>query len=85
MEEAAQTSSPAARSDTPPKSQPPDPLQANLFERKEESVTERTEKTEDKESRSETTPPAKISNRGEGNMSDKFCKFPLIMMGLGLF
>ncbi|XP_071608038.1 GRB10-interacting GYF protein 2 isoform X9 [Heliangelus exortis] len=64
-EEAAQTSSPAARSDTPPKSQPPDPLQASVFERKEESVPERTEKTEDKENRTESTPPAKTSNRGE--------------------
>uniref|UniRef100_A0A8C3K0Q6 GRB10 interacting GYF protein 2 n=1 Tax=Calidris pygmaea TaxID=425635 RepID=A0A8C3K0Q6_9CHAR len=65
VEEAAQTSSPAARSDTPPKSQPPDPLQTSLFERKEESVPERTEKTEDKENRTENTPPAKMSNRGE--------------------
>ncbi|XP_061861668.1 GRB10-interacting GYF protein 2 isoform X10 [Colius striatus] len=65
VEEAVQTSSPAARSDTPPKSQPPDPLQTNLFERKEESVPERTEKTEDKENRSDNTPPAKMSNRGE--------------------
>ncbi|KAM6414335.1 GRB10-interacting GYF protein 2 isoform 5-T5 [Rhynochetos jubatus] len=65
VEEAVQTSSPAARSDTPPKSQPPDLLQTNLFERKEESVPERTEKTEDKENRSENTPPAKMSNRGE--------------------
>ncbi|XP_030312121.1 GRB10-interacting GYF protein 2 isoform X11 [Calypte anna] len=64
-EEAAQTSSPAARSDTPPKSQPPDPLQTSVFERKEESVPERTEKTEDKENRTESTPPAKTSNRGE--------------------
>ncbi|XP_017681692.1 PREDICTED: PERQ amino acid-rich with GYF domain-containing protein 2 isoform X8 [Lepidothrix coronata] len=64
-EEAAQASSPAARSDTPPKSQPPDPLQTSLFERKEESVPERTEKTEDKESRPENTPPAKMSSRGE--------------------
>ncbi|XP_040423605.1 GRB10-interacting GYF protein 2 isoform X7 [Cygnus olor] len=64
-EEAAQTSSPAARSDTPPKSQPPDSLQTSLFERKEESVPERTEKTEDKENRTENTPPAKMSNRGE--------------------
>ncbi|XP_054691754.1 GRB10-interacting GYF protein 2 isoform X11 [Grus americana] len=62
-EEAGQTSSPAARSDTPPKSQPPDPLQTSLFERKEESVPERTEKTEDKENRTENTPPAKMSNR----------------------
>ncbi|XP_027559611.1 GRB10-interacting GYF protein 2 isoform X8 [Neopelma chrysocephalum] len=65
VEEAAQASSPAARSDTPPKSQPPDPLQTSLFERKEESVPERTEKTEDKESRPENTPPAKMSSRGE--------------------
>ncbi|XP_063195805.1 GRB10-interacting GYF protein 2 isoform X9 [Chroicocephalus ridibundus] len=65
VEEAVQTSSPAARSDTPPKSQPPDPLQTSLFERKEESVPERTEKTEDKENRTENTPPAKMSNRGE--------------------
>ncbi|XP_057238354.1 GRB10-interacting GYF protein 2 isoform X7 [Malurus melanocephalus] len=65
VEEAAPASSPAARSDTPPKSQPPDPLQTNLFERKEESVPERTEKTEDKENRAENTPPAKMSNRGE--------------------
>ncbi|XP_027734147.1 GRB10-interacting GYF protein 2 isoform X9 [Empidonax traillii] len=65
VEEAAQASSPSARSDTPPKSQPPDPLQTNLFERKEESVPERTEKTEDKESRPENTPPAKMSSRGE--------------------
>ncbi|XP_014807627.1 PREDICTED: PERQ amino acid-rich with GYF domain-containing protein 2 isoform X8 [Calidris pugnax] len=65
VEEAAQTSSPATRSDTPPKSQPPDPLQTSLFERKEESVPERTEKTEDKENRTENTPPAKMSNRGE--------------------
>ncbi|XP_063022803.1 GRB10-interacting GYF protein 2 isoform X8 [Melospiza melodia melodia] len=65
VEEAAQASSPAARSDTPPKSQPPDPLQANLFERKEESVPERTEKTEDKENRVENTLSAKMSNRGE--------------------
>ncbi|XP_062355233.1 GRB10-interacting GYF protein 2 isoform X8 [Cinclus cinclus] len=64
-EEAAQASSPAARSDTPPKSQPPDPLQTNLFERKEESVPERTEKTEDKENRVENTLSAKMSNRGE--------------------
>nr|XP_047919081.1 GRB10-interacting GYF protein 2 isoform X8 [Anser cygnoides] len=64
-EEAAQTSSPAARSDTPPKSQPQDSLQTSLFERKEESVPERTEKTEDKENRTENTPPAKMSNRGE--------------------
>ncbi|XP_068810965.1 GRB10-interacting GYF protein 2 isoform X11 [Struthio camelus] len=64
-EEAVRTSSPAARSDTPPKSQPQDPLQTNLFERKEESVPERTEKTEDKETRAETTPSAKMSNRGE--------------------
>ncbi|XP_075616913.1 GRB10-interacting GYF protein 2 isoform X12 [Balearica regulorum gibbericeps] len=63
VEEAVQTSSPAARSDTPPKSQPPDPLQTSLFERKEESVPERTEKTEDKENRTENTPPAKMSNR----------------------
>ncbi|KAM6127257.1 GRB10-interacting GYF protein 2 isoform 13-T13 [Phoenicopterus ruber ruber] len=65
VEEAVQASSPAARSDTPPKSQPPDPLQTSLFERKEESVPERTEKTEDKENRTESTPPAKISSRGE--------------------
>ncbi|XP_040468683.1 GRB10-interacting GYF protein 2 isoform X11 [Falco naumanni] len=65
VEEAVQTSSPAARSDTPPKSQPPDPLQTSLFERKEESVPERTEKTEDKENRTENTPPAKMSSRGE--------------------
>ncbi|KAM6065248.1 GRB10-interacting GYF protein 2 isoform 14-T16 [Theristicus caerulescens] len=65
VEEAVQTSSPAARSDTPPKSQPPDPLQTSLFERKEESVPERTEKTEDKENRTENTPPAKMSNRAE--------------------
>ncbi|KAM6356529.1 GRB10-interacting GYF protein 2 isoform 14-T18 [Alca torda] len=65
VEEAVQTSSPAARSDTPPKSQPPDLLQTSLFERKEESVPERTEKTEDKENRTENTPPAKMSNRGE--------------------
>uniref|UniRef100_A0A8C9MKX6 GRB10 interacting GYF protein 2 n=1 Tax=Serinus canaria TaxID=9135 RepID=A0A8C9MKX6_SERCA len=65
VEEAAQASSPAARSDTPPKSQPPDPLQANLFERKEESAPERTEKTEDKENRVENTLSAKMSNRGE--------------------
>ncbi|XP_050164498.1 GRB10-interacting GYF protein 2 isoform X7 [Myiozetetes cayanensis] len=65
VEEAAQASSPAARSDTPPKSQPPDPLQTSLFERKEESVPERTEKTEDKESRPDNTPPAKMSSRGE--------------------
>ncbi|KAM6326508.1 GRB10-interacting GYF protein 2 isoform 8-T9 [Podargus strigoides] len=65
VEEADQTSAPAARSDTPPKSQPPDPLQTSLFERKEESVPERTEKTEDKENRTENTPPAKMSNRGE--------------------
>ncbi|KAM9279542.1 GRB10-interacting GYF protein 2 isoform 10-T11 [Morus bassanus] len=65
VEEAVQTSSPAAGSDTPPKSQPPDPLQTSLFERKEESVPERTEKTEDKENRTENTPPAKMSNRGE--------------------
>ncbi|XP_071423074.1 GRB10-interacting GYF protein 2 isoform X7 [Pithys albifrons albifrons] len=65
VEEAVQASSPAARSDTPPKSQPPDPLQASLFERKEECVPERTEKTEDKENRPENTPPAKMSNRGE--------------------
>ncbi|KAM6258674.1 GRB10-interacting GYF protein 2 isoform X9 [Aptenodytes patagonicus] len=65
VEEAVQTSSPAARSDTPPKSQPPDPLQTSLFERKEESVPERTEKTEDKENRTENTPPAKMPNRGE--------------------
>ncbi|NXS13232.1 GGYF2 protein, partial [Neodrepanis coruscans] len=65
VEEAVQTSSPAARSDTPPKSQPPDPLQTSLFERKEEPVPERTEKTEDKENRAENTPPAKMSNRGE--------------------
>lgn len=71
MEEAVQTSSPATRSDTPPKSQPPDPLQTSLFERKEESVPERTEKTEDKENRMENTPPAKMSNRGEGNKFDR--------------
>lgn len=71
MEEAAQASSPAARSDTPPKSQPPDPLQANLFERKEESVPERTEKAEDKENRVENTLSAKMSNRGEGNKPDR--------------
>ncbi|XP_035750898.1 GRB10-interacting GYF protein 2 isoform X11 [Egretta garzetta] len=65
VEETVQTSSPAARSDTPPKSQPPDPLQTSFFERKEESVPERTEKTEDKENRTENTPPAKMSNRGE--------------------
>ncbi|XP_054371930.1 GRB10-interacting GYF protein 2 isoform X8 [Molothrus ater] len=65
VEEAAQASSPAARSDTPPKSQPPDPLQTNLFERKEESVPERTEKTEDKENRVENTLSAKMPNRGE--------------------
>uniref|UniRef100_H0ZAB0 GRB10 interacting GYF protein 2 n=1 Tax=Taeniopygia guttata TaxID=59729 RepID=H0ZAB0_TAEGU len=65
VEEAAQASSPAARSDTPPKSQPPDPLQTNLFERKEESVPERTEKTEDKENQVENTLSAKMSNRGE--------------------
>uniref|UniRef100_A0A8C0VDW4 GRB10 interacting GYF protein 2 n=1 Tax=Cyanistes caeruleus TaxID=156563 RepID=A0A8C0VDW4_CYACU len=65
VEEAAQASSPAARSDTPPKSQPPDPLQTNLFERKEETVPERTEKTEDKESRVENTLSAKMPNRGE--------------------
>ncbi|NWY39256.1 GGYF2 protein, partial [Sylvia atricapilla] len=65
VEEAAQASSPAARSDTPPKSQPPDPLPTNLFERKEESVPERTEKTEDKENRVENTLSAKMSNRGE--------------------
>ncbi|XP_032924296.1 GRB10-interacting GYF protein 2 isoform X6 [Catharus ustulatus] len=65
VEEAAQASSPAARSDTPPKSQPPDPLQTNLFERKEESVPERTEKSEDKENRVENTLSAKMSNRGE--------------------
>ncbi|NXT18737.1 GGYF2 protein, partial [Syrrhaptes paradoxus] len=69
VEEAVQTSSPAARSDTPPKSQPPDPLQTSLFERKEESVPERTEKTEDKENRTENTPPAKMSNRGEDLVS----------------
>ncbi|XP_062462596.1 GRB10-interacting GYF protein 2 isoform X15 [Pezoporus occidentalis] len=65
VEEAVQASSPAARSDTPPKSQPPDLLQTSLFERKEESLPERTEKTEDKESRMENTTPAKMSSRGE--------------------
>ncbi|XP_053808256.1 GRB10-interacting GYF protein 2 isoform X8 [Vidua macroura] len=65
VEEAAQASSPAARSDTPPKSQPSDPLQTNLFERKEDSVPERTEKTEDKENQVENTLSAKMSNRGE--------------------
>uniref|UniRef100_A0A8C6IZL0 Uncharacterized protein n=1 Tax=Melopsittacus undulatus TaxID=13146 RepID=A0A8C6IZL0_MELUD len=65
VEEAVQASSPAARSDTPPKSQPPDLLQTSLFERKEESLPERTEKTEDKENRMENTPPAKMSSRGE--------------------
>ncbi|KQK75493.1 PERQ amino acid-rich with GYF domain-containing protein 2 isoform X6 [Amazona aestiva] len=65
VEEAVQASSPAARSDTPPKSQPPDLLQTSLFERKEEAVPERTEKTEDKENRMENTPPAKMSSRGE--------------------
>ncbi|KAM9231931.1 GRB10-interacting GYF protein 2 isoform 8-T8 [Leptosomus discolor] len=69
VEEAVQTPSPAARSDTPPKSQPPDPLQTSLFERKEESVPERTEKMEDKENRMENTPPAKMSNRGEDSAS----------------
>uniref|UniRef100_A0A8C2YEP6 GRB10 interacting GYF protein 2 n=1 Tax=Coturnix japonica TaxID=93934 RepID=A0A8C2YEP6_COTJA len=64
-EEAVQASSPATRSESPPKSQPQDSLQTSLFERKEESVPERTEKTEDKESRTENTPPAKLSNRGE--------------------
>ncbi|XP_065604257.1 GRB10-interacting GYF protein 2 isoform X8 [Cyrtonyx montezumae] len=64
-EEAVQTSSPATRSDSPPKSQLQDSLQTSLFERKEESVPERTEKTEDKESRTENTPPAKLPNRGE--------------------
>ncbi|XP_021249136.1 GRB10-interacting GYF protein 2 isoform X9 [Numida meleagris] len=63
-EEAVQTSSPATRSDSPPKSLQ-DSLQTSLFERKEESVPERAEKTEDKESRTENTPPAKLSNRGE--------------------
>ncbi|XP_065531177.1 GRB10-interacting GYF protein 2 isoform X9 [Lathamus discolor] len=65
VEEAVQVSSPAARSDTPPKSQPPDLLQTSLFERKEESLPERTEKPEDKENRMENTPPAKMSSRGE--------------------
>ncbi|KAM9009124.1 GRB10-interacting GYF protein 2 isoform 21-T24 [Ara ararauna] len=65
VEEAVQASSPAARSDTPPKSQAPDLLQTSLFERKEEAVPERTEKTEDKENRMENTPPAKMSSRGE--------------------
>ncbi|XP_042741254.1 GRB10-interacting GYF protein 2 isoform X6 [Lagopus leucura] len=64
-EEAVQTSSPATRSESPPKSQLQDSLQTSLFERKEEPVPERTEKTEDKESRTENTPPAKLSNRGE--------------------
>ncbi|NWU72772.1 GGYF2 protein, partial [Pterocles burchelli] len=69
VEEAVQTSSLAARSDTPPKSQPPGPLQTSLFERKEESMPDRTEKTEDKENRMENTPPAKMSNRGEDLVS----------------
>ncbi|XP_052543333.1 GRB10-interacting GYF protein 2 isoform X7 [Tympanuchus pallidicinctus] len=64
-EEAVQTSSPATRSESPPKSQLQDSLQTSLFERKEEPVPERTEKTEDKESRTENAPPAKLSNRGE--------------------
>ncbi|XP_074924695.1 GRB10-interacting GYF protein 2 isoform X3 [Chelonoidis abingdonii] len=64
-EEAVRTSSPSIRSGTPPKLQPQDPLQASLFERKEECVPERTEKMEDKENQTANTPPSKVPSRGE--------------------
>ncbi|KAH1165231.1 hypothetical protein KIL84_022790 [Mauremys mutica] len=64
-EEAVRASSPSTRSGTPPKLQPQEPLQASLFERKEECVRERTEKMEDKENQTANTPPSKVPSRGE--------------------
>ncbi|XP_050821266.1 GRB10-interacting GYF protein 2 isoform X3 [Gopherus flavomarginatus] len=64
-EEAVRASSPSIRSGTPPKLQPQEPLQASLFERKEECVPERTEKMEDKENQTANTLPSKVPSRGE--------------------
>ncbi|XP_075793498.1 GRB10-interacting GYF protein 2 isoform X3 [Pelodiscus sinensis] len=64
-EEAVRASSPSARSGTPSKLQPQEPLQASLFERKEECVSELTEKMEDKENQTENTLPSTVPNRGE--------------------
>nr|XP_048718664.1 GRB10-interacting GYF protein 2 isoform X3 [Caretta caretta] len=64
-EEAVRASSPSTRSGTPPKLQPQEPLQASVFERKEECIPERTEKMEDKENQTANTPPSKVPSRGE--------------------
>uniref|UniRef100_A0A452GY00 GYF domain-containing protein n=1 Tax=Gopherus agassizii TaxID=38772 RepID=A0A452GY00_9SAUR len=64
-EEAVRASSPSIRSGTPPKLQSQEPLQASLFERKEECVPERTEKMEAKESQTVNTLPSKVPSRGE--------------------
>ncbi|XP_008173183.1 GRB10-interacting GYF protein 2 isoform X6 [Chrysemys picta bellii] len=64
-EEAVRAPSPSTQSGTPPKLQPQEPLQASLFERKEECVPERTEKMEDKENQMVNTPPSKVPSRGE--------------------
>ncbi|EMP42635.1 PERQ amino acid-rich with GYF domain-containing protein 2 [Chelonia mydas] len=64
-EESVRASSPSTRSGTPPKLQPQEPLQASVFERKEECIPERTEKMEDKENQTANTPPSKVPSRGE--------------------
>ncbi|XP_053895148.1 GRB10-interacting GYF protein 2 isoform X4 [Malaclemys terrapin pileata] len=64
-EEAVRAPSPSTQSGTPPKLQPQEPLQASLFERKEECVPERIEKMEDKENQMVNTPPSKVPSRGE--------------------
>ncbi|XP_043348725.1 GRB10-interacting GYF protein 2 isoform X4 [Dermochelys coriacea] len=64
-EEAVRASSPSTRSGTPAKLQPQEPLQASVFERKEECIPEPTEKMEDKENQTANTPPSKVPSRGE--------------------
>ncbi|XP_074860774.1 GRB10-interacting GYF protein 2 isoform X2 [Carettochelys insculpta] len=64
-EETISTSSPPTSSGTPPKLQPQEPLQASLFERKEECVSERIEKMEERENKTESMPPSKVPSRGQ--------------------
>uniref|UniRef100_A0A7M4EM43 GRB10 interacting GYF protein 2 n=1 Tax=Crocodylus porosus TaxID=8502 RepID=A0A7M4EM43_CROPO len=63
VEDAVKESVPSTRSGTPPKPQPQESLQTSLFERKEECAPERTERAEDKENRTENTPPAKVPSK----------------------
>ncbi|XP_014454333.1 GRB10-interacting GYF protein 2 isoform X2 [Alligator mississippiensis] len=63
VEDTVKESVPSTRSGTPPKPQPQESLQTSLFERKEECAPERTERAEDKENRTENTPPAKVPGK----------------------